>query len=145
MSKGCPFCQIQEISVRLVYQNEQLLAFLTNTPITSGHILICPKRHISKFTDLLDDELSALKKSIIILQAVLEKSLGAEGFNLAWNEGVAAGQSINHLHVHLVPRKSKDIEIYGYEPRKFLYRPGNREEKSEPELAAMAKLICRYL
>ncbi len=65
----------------------------------------------------------------------------AEGFNLAWNEGKIAGQNVSHFHLHVVPRKIGDAGITEYEPRKFLYRSGSREESPDTELLAVANLI----
>lgn len=65
----------------------------------------------------------------------------AEGFNFAWNEGKDYGQSVPHFHLHVVPRSPGDEGITEYEPRKFLYRPGSREDSPETELAAVAAEI----
>ena len=75
------------------------------------------------------------------LRASIIKILGVEGFNYAWNEGKIAGQAVNHLHLHIVPRKEGDAGITEYEPRKFLYRPGSREESPNEELTEIARLI----
>jgi diadenosine tetraphosphate (Ap4A) HIT family hydrolase len=64
-----------------------------------------------------------------------------EGFHQAWNEGKVAGQSVPHFHLHVVPRKQGDEGITEYEPRKFLYRPGSREETPSQELESIAKQI----
>lgn len=121
------------------------MAFPTNIPITPGHTLICPTRHIAKIDQLSDDELKAIRNIIVRLKNGLKKSLNAEGFNVAWNEGSMAGQSIDHLHIHMVPRKTGDAGIYEYEPRKFLYRPGSRNVSSVQELQEVAKLIKKSL
>lgn len=62
----------------------------------------------------------------------------AEGFNYAWNESEIAGQSVPHVHLHILPRKEGDLGIVGYEPRVFLYRPGSRAISPEEELAEIA-------
>jgi diadenosine tetraphosphate (Ap4A) HIT family hydrolase len=72
---------------------------------------------------------------------VLTKLFGAEGFNYAWNEGEVAGQSVPHLHLHVLPRRHGDEGITEYEPRKFLYRPGSRAATPEAELQEVAKTI----
>ena len=76
-----------------------------------------------------------------LLKPALIKIFGAEGFHYAWNEGDAAGQSVPHFHLHMIPRKKGDEGITEYEPRKFLYRPGSREKTPEAELAQIASLI----
>src|SRR3989338_5398797 len=136
----CPFCENTNESVRTIYKNDLAMAFPTNIPIVPGHILVCPTRHVSKIEDLSDEEFLFIKSLIVKLKKSLKKCLGAEGFNIAWNEGGAAGQAIDHLHIHIVPRKTGDVGIYKYDPRKFLYRPGSRKESPIQELKEIAEL-----
>jgi len=121
------------------------MAFPTNIPITPGHTLICPIRHVSKIDQLLNEELVAIKNFMVRLKSSLIESLNAEGFNIAWNEGAAAGQAVEHLHIHVVPRRIGDGGIYQYDPRKFLYRPGPRNESPTQELQEVAELIKKSL
>ena len=134
-----------KIKSRLIIDNELAFAFPSKMPIVPGHILICPKRHVSKIDDLTPDEI----RSILLLQKELKQSMikafQAEGFNYAWNEGKIAGQSVNHLHLHMLPRKKSDAGILKYEPRKFLYRPGESADSPEQELIEIARLIKRNL
>jgi histidine triad (HIT) family protein len=129
----------------MIYQDGLVMVFPTNIPITPGHVLLCPIRHVAKIDQLTDDELKTIKDLIIRIKNSLTKSLQAEGFNIAWNEGAAAGQSINHLHIHVVPRQTGDTGIYEYEPRQFLYRPGVRKESPESELQEIAELVRKNL
>ena len=134
----CPYCTAPEIEARTVARNDLVRAFLTNIPITPGHILIVPIRHAAKFEDLTAAERIATFELAAEMKTALKEIFGAEGFNHAWNEGPIAGQSIPHFHLHIVPRKSGDEGITGYDPRKFLYRPGSRETTPESELQAIA-------
>lgn len=142
---NCPYCHSQEVQARLIFQDSLVMAFPTNIPITPGHTLICPTRHVAKLDQLSTEELLALTSLIVRLKNSLIKSGQAEGFNIAWNEGLMAGQAVDHLHIHVVPRKAGDAGIYGYEPRQFLYRPGSRSKSPEAELQAVAKLIKENL
>lgn len=142
---NCPFCDNTNLQPRLIYKDNLIMAFPGNMPIVPGHTLICPLRHVSKIDQLSDEELIAVKNFIVRLKNSLRKFLNIEGFNIAWNEGKMAGQSVDHLHIHVVPRKTGDAGIYKYEPREFLYRPGKREESSEKELQEIAKLIKQNL
>lgn len=138
---ACPFCTNPEIKARLIYQDDLVMAFPTNIPITPGHMLVCPTRHLATVDELSDAEWLAIRTFVIRLKIALQKSVAAEGFNLAWNEGELAGQSVPHLHLHVVPRTTGDEGIYQYEPRQFLYRPGSRETSPESELQTVATLV----
>ncbi|OGZ54546.1 MAG: hypothetical protein A3B25_02480 [Candidatus Ryanbacteria bacterium RIFCSPLOWO2_01_FULL_48_26] len=128
-----------------IARNKFAWAFPTNIPIVPGHVLICPIRCVPTFEELTEEE----RKAIFDLQTKLKKALtklfGAEGFNQAWNHGRAGGQSVPHFHLHLIPRKVGDEGITEYEPRKFLYRPGSREETPEKELQSISALIRKAL
>jgi len=73
------------------------------------------------------------------------KAFAAEGFNYAWNEELVAGQTVPHLHLHMLPRKKGDSGIVDYEPRKFLYRPGERSDSPDQELIKVTELIKKNL
>jgi len=141
----CIYCTLPEIKDRTIKQNNLARAFLTNIPITPGHVLVTPVRHVQSFEELTADEREAIFALAADMRAALRKVFGAEGFNHAWNEGAVAGQSIPHFHLHIVPRKTGDEGITEYEPRKFLYRPGSREATPEVELDAVAKQIRENL
>jgi len=142
---NCPYCFDKDVQSRIIYRDDLVMAFPTNIPITPGHVLVCPVRHIAKIDELSEKELSALKDFIVRIKNSLKKSMGAEGFNVALNEGSMAGQSIGHLHIHVVPRKTGDEGVYEYEPRKFLYRPASRDISPAQELKEVAELITKNL
>lgn len=93
--------------------------------------------------ELTDKEISDIFALTTLVKAALRKTFKAEGFNFAWNEGKDYGQSVPHFHLHVVPRSPGDEGITEYEPRKFLYRPGSREDSPETELAAVAAEISQ--
>ena len=141
----CEFCDEKQFEGRTVFENEVSRAFLTNMPIVPGHVLVIPKRHAQTFFDLTNDEQQALLSVAHKIMAALTLSFGAEGFNFAWNEGENAGQSVPHVHLHVVPRKKGDAGILEYEPRKFLYRPDTRAASSQEELLQISELIKKAL
>jgi histidine triad (HIT) family protein len=141
----CVYCTSSEIKARTLKRNELAWAFLTNIPITPGHTLVAPVRHVQKLEELTDDEKKAIFNLMTEMKQALRTVFGAEGFNHAWNEGARAGQSVPHFHLHIVPRKTGDEGVTEYEPRKFLYRPGSREATPEAELQAVAKEIKEKL
>ena len=141
MKSKCVFCELPEIAERTVLKNELAWAFLTNIPITPGHILIAPIRCVQTFSEMTPAEVAAIFELREKLAPVLKKVFGAEGFHFAWNEGEAACQNVPHFHMHMVPRKKGDEGITEAEPRKFLYRPGSRKDSPEAELKAVADKI----
>ncbi|MDO8627140.1 MAG: HIT domain-containing protein [Candidatus Diapherotrites archaeon] len=141
MQKACVYCSNPDIQKRKIVENETAWVFPTNIPITPGHLLVCPKRCVKEFEELNEKEVEDLFDLMKKSKNVLRKAFGAEGFNIAWNEGETAGQKIPHFHLHVVPRKKGDEGITEYEPRKFLYRPGSREETPEKELQKIAEIL----
>lgn len=139
------FTSLPEIKDRTIIENDTAFAFLTNTPINPGHTLVSPKRVVATNDELTDKELLDIFELVSRVKKVLKKVYGAEGFNCAWNEGKDYGQSVPHFHLHIVPRTQNDNGIEEYEPRKFLYRPGSRQETTESELAKTAKEIGAQL
>lgn len=142
---SCPYCELPAIKERMITNNDLAWAFPTNIPIVPGHVLIAPIRCAATFDELTQEEIAAIFDLREKLKTALVKAFGATGFNYAWNEGKLAGQSVPHFHLHMLPRKEGDTGITEYEPRKFLYRPGNREDGPEEELKAVSDLIMKAL
>lgn len=126
---------------RLIAFNEYAFAFPSKMPIVPGHTLIVPRRKVTNMDELEQKELNAIFELQNKLKQAMIKAFDAEGFNYAWNEGKLAGQSVSHLHLHMLPRKQSDSGIIDYEPRQFLYRPGSRSVSPEEELSKVAYLI----
>jgi histidine triad (HIT) family protein len=141
----CAYCEIPAIKEREIVRNKHAWAFPTNIPIVPGHVLVAPIRCAAMIEDLSPEELAAIFDLRETLKGALIKAFGAEGFNYAWNEGKLAGQSVPHFHLHILPRKAGDTGITEYEPRKFLYRPGEREVSPEEELREVARMLKRIL
>lgn len=139
--ESCIFCTDRNIKERIIVQNNYVWAFPTNIPIVPMHTLVAPVRHVSSMAELTDEEHAAMFEMVKRLSEVFTKHFQAEGFNYAWNEGHLAGQSIAHLHLHVLPRKTEDTGITEYEPRKFLYRAESRETTPESELRAVSEAI----
>jgi diadenosine tetraphosphate (Ap4A) HIT family hydrolase len=142
----CPFCVKLILNSRIIIENDLVFAFPTNTPIVPGHILICPKRHVKYYEDLTVEEMSSIECLRNKLKLALKKSLKTQGFNYAWNEEKIGGQSIEHFHLHVVPRIEGDVGVYKYEPREFLYRPRPRTVISpDEELDEIVKIIKKSI
>ena len=105
----CLFCRIVagEIPSKRVFEDEHAIAFLDLDPFKTGHTLVVPKVHV---TDALEDAavLARIAPAITATGRLLVERLGASGLNILSNIGADAGQSVFHLHVHLVPRYADD-------------------------------------
>lgn len=141
----CVYCELPEIKERTIIKTEYSFAFPTNMPIVPGHTLVCPNRCVLNLEQLSEKEVNGLLELITRIKSGLKKTFDADGFNYAWNEGEIAGQSVPHLHFHILPRKNGDGGVTEYEPRKFLYRPLSRETTPENELREVSKLIYENL
>ncbi|MEJ0054027.1 MAG: HIT domain-containing protein [bacterium] len=138
---SCVFCENPEIQKQIVVENELAFAFPTNLPITPGHLLVSPKRHVEYYGELTSYEQLAIEDLRNKLQTALEKVFDAKGFNFAWNHGEMGGQAVPHFHLHVVPRTEGDAGIHRYDPRVFLYRPGSRAKSPDEELVEIAGTI----
>jgi diadenosine tetraphosphate (Ap4A) HIT family hydrolase len=138
---SCAFCDNPDVQKRLVIENDLAFAFLTNTPIVPGHILVITKRHVQYYEESTEEEREAIESLRVELKKAMLATFDAEGFNYAWNEEEIGGQSVPHFHLHIVPRKKGDAGIYKYEPREFLYRPGTRAQSLEGELMEVVESL----
>ena len=103
---NCIFCKIVngEIPCYKVYEDELVLAFLDISQTTKGHTLIVPKNHYDNMLECDEDLLSHLYNVAKKISAILVKKLNANGLNVLTNINEAAGQTVKHFHIHLIPR-----------------------------------------
>ena len=106
----CIFCKIAngEIPSSTIYEDDDFRVFLDLGPATRGHALLVPKEHYANVFEL-DDEIA--KKAILVAKKVgakMKEALGCDGLNLVQNNGEAAGQTVFHFHLHLIPRYKDD-------------------------------------
>ena len=106
---GCPFSSLE--SDRIVGENELPIAFLDNYPVTPDHTLVIPKRHIANYFDLCQPEHNAINDLLHQRRTeLLDQEHQIARFNVGVNAGEAAGQTIFHTHVHLIPRRHGDTQ-----------------------------------
>ncbi len=118
----CPFCQPKKV----ILENELAWARFDKFPVNPGHILIITRRHIADFFDSTRDERQAIDELLEQSKRMLDESLQPDGYNIGVNCGHAAGQTIMHLHVHLIPRYTGDMDnprggVRGVIPEKQKY------------------------
>ena len=105
----CLFCNTKESG--FTFENELAYASYDTYPVSKLHCLIIPKRHIKDFFELTNEELVACNDLVKkVKNEVIKKDPNIEGFNLGTNIGKVSGQSILHCHLHLIPRRSGDVE-----------------------------------
>lgn len=104
----CPFCQLEQD--KIVAQDELTLTMRDGYPVSEGHTLVIPKRHVESWFDLEDDEQTAMLRAVRKAQAALDDELHPAGWNFGINVGAAAGQTVWHVHVHLIPRYDNDVD-----------------------------------
>lgn len=104
----CPFCSLD--AERIVVQNELALAFYDAFPVTPGHILVVPRRHIADYFELSPEEQAAVWALVNLVLERPAMNPKPDGYNLGVNVGAAAGQTVGHAHVHVIPRRHGDQE-----------------------------------
>lgn len=107
----CLFCKItnkQISSEFIVYEDSVAAAFLDIHPLTSGHTLVVPRRHYENIITCPERDAAALFLVVKKVTAILQKSLRPHGFTIGINHGRDAGQAIDHLHIHVIPRFPND-------------------------------------
>ncbi len=100
----CRFCSPRRVTGR----NELAYSTRDSYPVSPGHSLIIPFRHVASFFDLSPEEVSACMELLIQEQMTLDKEFNPDGYNVGVNVNAAAGQSIFHVHIHLIPRYAGD-------------------------------------
>ncbi|MCK5064821.1 MAG: HIT family protein [Candidatus Fermentibacteraceae bacterium] len=122
--KDCPFCNPDDN--RILWRDENVYVIRDLHPVSPSHTLIIPFRHFASIFNATVEELSSIAKALTIRKEQLEQSLAADGYNIGVNEGTAAGQTIPHVHIHLIPRFERDVDdprggIRGVIPEKKSY------------------------
>lgn len=105
----CIFCDYIN-SDEVVIQNDLAYTMYDHFPVNKGHLLVIPKRHFASYFEATEEELLAIQDLIRRAKEMLDIELKPDGYNIGINIGEAAGQTIFHLHVHLIPRFLGDVE-----------------------------------
>jgi len=109
IATDCVFCNL-ESGKELITETATAVAFLDSYPVNPGHTLIIPKRHVDDYFELTIHEQRALWLVVNRCKKLIQKRFHPDGFNVGINVGEAAGQSIFHVHIHLIPRYKGDVE-----------------------------------
>jgi len=123
----CIFCNIEK--ERIITENEFAFAIYDSFPVSQGHILVIPKKHINNYFEADSQTKEQLWKLVDECKEIVDKKFNPAGYNIGINCGEAAGQTVMHLHIHLIPRYKGDIEnprggVRGVIPDKRIYLLG---------------------
>jgi len=107
---SCIFCRIVggEIPAEVVTREPEVTAFLDVQPLADGHVLVVPRAHVARVEDLEPAAADALFRAVVRLAGPVREALGAAGTTIGINNGDVTGQTIPHVHVHIVPRREGD-------------------------------------
>jgi len=116
IKSDCIFCKIAngEIPSKTLYEDEYFRVILDISPASKGHAIILTKQHYSNAFELADEEGSRIFNVAKKVAAVMKDILGCDGINILQNNGEAAGQTVFHIHVHLIPRYKDDTVNIGW-------------------------------
>lgn len=132
---NCIFCKLAngDIPTRSIYEDEDFNVILDMGPATKGHALILPKNHSANLYELPDEEAGKVMKLAKKIASKMKERLGCDGLNLVQNNGEAAGQTVFHFHLHLIPRYEDDKQHILWEPT----------QPSDEELDAIKDILTK--
>lgn len=131
--ENCIFCKIAngDIPSKILYEDDEFKVILDLGPATKGHALILPKNHYANLYELPDETASKVMILAKKMATDMTEKLKCDGFNLVQNNGKAAGQTVFHFHLHLIPRYEDDGQTLGWKPM----------EPAQEELEDIRKII----
>jgi diadenosine tetraphosphate (Ap4A) HIT family hydrolase len=104
----CPFCSID--SDRIIVANEQAIAIADGVAITQGHTLVIPREHISSIFEMASETQYKVWELVRTVRGLLQERFKPAAFNIGVNDGKEAGQTVDHAHIHIIPRYRGDVE-----------------------------------
>ncbi len=143
MSLPCPFCGLNP--ERLVWSGELVVALRDGYPVSPGHTLILPRRHAATWFDATADEQRELGRAITAVREQLDEEFHPDGYNVGFNAGPAAGQTVMHLHIHVIPRFHGDVDdprggVRGVIPALQKYDP-DAPPRGEDPFASLRRFV----
>lgn len=137
---GCPFCEIvarEDPDAREVYRDDAVVAFFPTEPATLGHTLVVPRTHVPDIWSLTPATAARLAEATLHIASAIRQVLDPPGLNVIQSNGAAAGQTVMHVHVHVVPRRDGDAIGRIWPPE------SNYSEDDKDEAWSALKAACR--
>jgi diadenosine tetraphosphate (Ap4A) HIT family hydrolase len=133
-TENCPFCRDPEI----VMENELAFADYDSYPVNPGHCLIILRRHIAEYFEATAEEKAAIWALVDKMKPIIDEEFNPDGYNVGVNIGKSAGQSVPHVHIHMIPRYQGDMEdprggVRGVIPHKQKYVKNRGGQSKVPE------------
>jgi diadenosine tetraphosphate (Ap4A) HIT family hydrolase len=104
----CPFCTLPP--ERIFDQNEWAMVIRDGFPVSPGHTLVIPKRHVGSYFELRDAEADAMRSLLLAAKTKVDEAFRPDSYNIGINDGPQAGQTVPHVHMHLIPRYQGDVK-----------------------------------
>lgn len=125
--ENCVFCDWLKNNAQKIIENDLAIAYYDQFPVSIGHALVITKRHVATFFDTTEEERIAIFDLVDKIKQINDKNNNPDGYNIGINCGKYAGQSVMHIHVHVIPRYKGDVEnprggIRGVIPNKKDYK-----------------------
>ncbi len=103
----CPYCHVDREQIG---ESELCFAIYDKYPVNPGHVLVVSRRHVEDYFDLNEEEVACMWEMVARMRSFLEEEFRPKGFNVGFNVGEAAGQTIDHVHIHIIPRYAGDMD-----------------------------------
>lgn len=134
----CIFCNIVEkkSDAEILFEDDNIVAFLDIQPINYGHALVVPKKHYDNFLTVPSNELANIVKATQFIAGAVKRTVKADGFNVITNNGDSAGQTVYHFHFHIIPRFN---EYFTFKPRVKNYGTGALKEYGDQIRSVISK------
>ena len=134
VENGCPFCRLSR-RVEIICETATCVAFYDGYPVSPGHALIIPKRHVASYFDLTNHEREAMNVMLQYVKQKIDERFHPDGYNIGINVNEAAGQSVFHVHMHVIPRYKGDVPnpkggVRGVIPNKQNYNAASLENET---------------
>ncbi len=143
--KGCIFCNKANLKGEIFYTTQNFNCVYNIRPVFPGHSLIISKRHMTSVLQMNEDEIEELPSVVKVAMLALKKAYKPTGFNIVVQEGKDAGASINHLHLHVLPRRKDDVPKNVEWADYFRRHEHTRSKLTKNEMAQNVSKIIRAI